>query len=1111
MFTVITEEAWASRKRARMPGVNIFQYEDSGEVAPELEISRSTSRWPCLVSPKTLIPLDLTDLILPLLAALFGGACVLGFFRVRGRSSQAEAVDLLPETLQHAPSPAWLIGFDDRTNLLRILDCNELAAQLHGGTREQVMERSLSDSLVVTLEQGSIDFLVGKLTSGGVPRGRAQHRRLDGTTFEVKFAARAVWVGRKLRMLSMDCDLTDQPAARASDARYRAMVELCPDGVMLIDPSDDEVPACILECNERQAAMHGYTRAELIGRSLELLEAEPWPQGKLARFRDSIRDAEQRAIKGMAWHRRADGTTFPVDYHVRATELEGKRLLICVDRDATERLAAESRLRGREALLAKIFELSPDGMMLMEQTEPGGDLVLMDCSRRVGEMHGYAREEMLGKPLSMFDVVAAEIIGRNEPLHTPHSEGVLRGESVRMRKDGTCFPIEYGACYFEQDGRRFILGIDRETTDRVEAQKRLRAGEAMLRQTFAACPDSVLLMERLPGERDWVIRDCNERTCEMHGYTRAELIGVRISKINEQFADLAARNEPIEPLSTAELWTGESVHVRKNGTRFPIEFSTRYFQSGGGDFFVGVGRDITQRLAAEALQRKTFEACPDGVLLLEQLGEGHDMVIRDCNEGACVMHGYTREEMLGMRLSQLDVFTLAKIAHNTTVKFPQRQHLWRGESTHVRKDGTRFPIEFSVCHFELSGRHYFVGVDRDISEKRRLDAELMRSRTVRAMGELAGGVAHEFNNLLTPMVLQTELIAEQRGDDATLHAELQIIQKALAQAKALTQRILQLGRRGERRRQPMDVSAVLRDDLTLLRLTTDRRLRLNFSSAIPAQWVLADRSDLHQIVVNLLFNARDTLAERLSKQPRDWQPCIDVRLDWVDSSNCRLEVQDNGMGIPAEIRDRIFEPFFTTKDPNRGTGLGLATVWQLVHELGGRLEVQSLPDQGTTMSVFLPTCPPPSEAAEANADLATASPAPAPASGSAATPIAPARRILLVEDDELVARTTLTMLRRDKWQTEHARDGAAGLAAVARFAPDIILSDLNLPELNGLDLVKALRAQAWTGPIVVFSGHVAPEVRLQLEQQGVSAILYKPFAFEDLRGALRQGLTATPA
>ena len=396
----------------------------------------------------------------------------------------------------------------------------------------------------------------------------------------------------------------------------------------------------------------------------------------------------------------------------------------------------------------------------------------------------------------------------------------------------------------------------------------------------------------------------------------------------------------------------------------------------------------------------------------------------------------------------------------------------------------------------------------DITQRRLQDQEFAQSRRQSALGELAGGIAHEFNNLLTPIVASTSLLRIERQGDAALQSALEIIGQAANRAAELTRRLLAFGRRTDDRAQPVKVAEAVANCFALVQPTIDRRIE--WESRVPSNLppLQINPTDLSQIVFNLIINARDTLLERLG-QPGDasWKPRL-----WVSAAELpaaaqqvriarpgrhlaawqRITVEDNGVGIPPEIIDRIFEPFFTTKDVGKGAGLGLATIWHLVTDAGGYITVESKVGEGTRFHVTLPRWQ-----EDAGASPAEPPPVAVPAP-------APARRILLVEDEPLVAQTAVAVLEHFGHTVTHLLDGAEAWNHLSAKPTqyDVLLLDVNMPRMNGVDLVRHVRETEFSGRIVVMSGRVDEADLNALKELRVDYILAKPFTPDELTAAL---------
>ncbi len=398
------------------------------------------------------------------------------------------------------------------------------------------------------------------------------------------------------------------------------------------------------------------------------------------------------------------------------------------------------------------------------------------------------------------------------------------------------------------------------------------------------------------------------------------------------------------------------------------------------------------------------------------------------------------------------------------------------------------------------------------------DAEIAQSRRLRAVGELVGGIAHEFNNLLTPILLKADALQHEYRQTA-LAAELQIIIDAAIRAAEITRRLLTFQRKTDRKPEKIRLRTAIESDIELLRHAIDRRVRLDctISSDLPTLWLPG--TDLHQIIVNLLLNARDTLIEKLTRETTDskWTPSIQIeakvlpidaavpldpsRIQSPPAGWIRLTVRDNGLGMPPDVLERIFEPFYTTKPVGQGTGLGLATVWHLVTELGGCIDVNSVPGAGTAFNLCLPI-----RASNEAAASSTAMPAAAAAMPSTA-------RIMLVDDEDAVSNLVCEILQYHGHQVTMLANGRLAWeklsAAPGTF--EVIILDLNMPGLNGLELARRARDLPFDGLIFVMSGRLSESDRAEFLRLRVDRIIEKPFTLDTFVAALAAfGLARPP-
>jgi signal transduction histidine kinase/CheY-like chemotaxis protein len=519
--------------------------------------------------------------------------------------------------------------------------------------------------------------------------------------------------------------------------------------------------------------------------------------------------------------------------------------------------------------------------------------------------------------------------------------------------------------------------------------------------------------------------------------------------------------------------------------------------------------------AQKALLQTLYDNIPMAVCLLERTPEGFRILT--INQQAEPWMGLTArlaEKQLLHQIAQPTewVRELAGLLSGHTAD----RNLVR-EERRLLESAKRIIYTLVPMQASADGNARLCILGEDVTERRTLDEEIGQSRRLRAIGELVGGIAHEFNNLLTPITLKTGEIQLDWPDDQRLHSELQLIAESAQRASELTRRLLTFGRKVENRIEQVYLSSIVTACFALLKLTVDRRIV--WQTKIPTNLppLHFNPTDLNQIILNLILNARDTLMEKISTHPPDdWTPTIQVEAAHLTSDTiARLEpsvpsrrqilgwqrftVRDNGMGMSNSVRERIFEPFYTTKDVGKGTGLGLATVWHLVTEVSGRIEVESTPNQGSAFHVYLPMI-----AGEDTPETAK-KPDGRIAIGHG--------RIFLADDDDMVARAVSSALRRAGHSVTHEANGATAWQHLQeKFdAYDLLVLDVNMPGLDGIELAQRIRDTGrYAGRIMIISGRLGSDDLSQITQARVDCVLNKPFQINEFLGAVHDCLATAP-
>jgi nitrogen-specific signal transduction histidine kinase len=382
-------------------------------------------------------------------------------------------------------------------------------------------------------------------------------------------------------------------------------------------------------------------------------------------------------------------------------------------------------------------------------------------------------------------------------------------------------------------------------------------------------------------------------------------------------------------------------------------------------------------------------------------------------------------------------------------------------------------------------------------ERRALEAQLRQSQKMEAMGTLAGGVAHDFNNILAAIIGNADLAALHLEEEHPSREAVEEIQKAGLRAKELVRQILLFSRKQDHRRSPQRLHTLVQETVNLLRVSVPPTVTLRMETDEAAPEALVDANQIHQVLMNLGTNAWQALDGDTGTVTVVHDAVVVSRrsaaLSLQPGRYVRLSVQDTGAGIGAEALGRIFEPFFTTKSPGSGTGLGLSVVQSIVEQHGGKVVVSSTPGRGSRFDVYLPVAEPAEGPAPSRDDD---------------LPLGHGQHIVYVDDDRALVSLAKRMLGSLGFRVSPFSSPAVALAFITSGqAVDAVITDMNMPELSGLQLLQGIRARDGALPVLVTSGNVTEDLRVQVSAAGRADILEKPMSMDELAQVLRRTLS----
>jgi two-component system cell cycle sensor histidine kinase/response regulator CckA len=869
-------------------------------------------------------------------------------------------------------------------------------------------------------------------------------------------------------------DITGQKNAlervEESEQRFRTFFEEAPDAIFL-EGLDDT----IIDANPAATRLLGYSREEFLKMSIPDLQA-PEVRGVKGEVLRTELELEG-CFESVNLHK--SGLRVPVEVHNHVIQREGKKEVLSIVRDHTEHKKIEEELLQSRKMYQDLFENLPVGAY--QSSLDGRVLAVNRACLKMARWPAGECGSFLCQDVRECYVKPADADRLRSRLL---EEGEVKGfEAQVYRRDGTvCWLSNTARLVRDEDGKPLhISGTLLDITESRETARALKEESERNVALLNALPDMLFLLDK-----DGVFLDVHPGNGDDLLLAPGQVLGRRVSEILP--GDISELT-----LATLREVLGHGRHKDYHYT-LQVDEKKQYFEARMVRFapskVLSIVRNVTQAKEAEAeseLLMSAIRQTGESVVITDTEGR-----VKFANPAFEEITGYTLDEVTGKKTSFLRSGRQDEAFYADMWQTISGGSVWKGKITNRKKDGSIFVEEMTISPvFDNLGRIVnYVAVKSDVTVAMELENQLRHVQKVESIGRLAGGIAHDLNNLLAPIFGYNELLLEELAEHDPRRELVREVMAAANGAKELVRKLLAFSRKQTLNYTPVDLNTVLTEFGKLLHRTIPENIRIRSSLARDINPALADTGQLEQVIMNLAVNAADAMPDggtltfttrnlRLSdNEVHNFQHCRPG--DYVV-----LEVEDTGCGMEKEVRELIFEPFFSTKG-ERGNGLGLATVYGIVRQHGGAIRVNSRRGEGSTFTVCLPSAAP--DDGEAPAEYKDSR----DCSGTGT--------VLLVEDDAGVRKIVETMLNRLGYNVILAENGEelVGRIDLIDQPVDLLLTDIIMPGMNGKELAEIVQGKFPDMRVLFISGYSGDILDNIGVFEGQVELLEKPFSRQEL-------------
>ncbi|MCE5273349.1 PAS domain S-box protein [bacterium] len=759
--------------------------------------------------------------------------------------------------------------------------------------------------------------------------------------------------------------------------------------------------------------------------------------------------------------------------------------------DITARKKAEAELLLSEEKIRNILRVQPVGVGMVI------DRLFKEANDQFCEMLGYPREEIIDRDTEFIYPTHEEYARVGEHYRTVEKMGYGKIDTRFRRKDGCILDILLNVALIDRnDYSKGVAFTALDITERKRIESELIRNQEKMNSILRLQPVGVgLVVNR-------IFKEVNKHYCEIVGYAREEILERNSAFLYATPEEFEAVGRFFNSLENHGSGTIEVRHRRKDGRMIDLLLSVaphdRQDYSKG---LIFAALDITERKRAEQRLRflaSTVEQAIESVIIRDVQG-----LIQYVNPAFEASSGYTSEEVIGRELYFMEFNSENQALLREIIDTTRGGKVWSGRVKSLCKDGESLTEDVSITPIRDDKGEIisYVTLKKDVTRELELEDQLRVSQKLEAVGLLAGGVAHDLNNLLTPILGYAEMLLLEESIGESAQRDIQEIVSAGGRARDLIGQLMAFGRKQTLQVKALDMNAVISNTGKLLRRTLRENIRIELHLPASIQAVRADRTQVDQVLMNLAVNAQDAMPEGgvLSIETQDTELDADYANHHpgvIPGRYVMLSVADTGMGMDPEIRARIFDPFFTTKPVGQGTGLGLATVYGIVKQHGGHVWVYSEPGHGSIFKVYLPAIDQdPVESGEASAQ--------SEAPGGTET-------LLVAEDDPTVRDLACTMLSGLGYKVLSGKTVSQCLELASGYPDkiDLLLTDVIMPHMSGRELYNRLRQSRPELRVLYMSGYAANLIADRgVLDEGI-CFIQKPFSRLSLARKVRECLNA---